>query len=768
MKIYASIEETQAFRLLEGVEIEEILCDQLDGQNIIYWEDIEQAFPGVEKVKNGRVIVSLMRDANRTRITPHCIRQYPGVVLDVLVSSVANHVSEDPPMATPKLHPAKNRARSPTDPSVNSLINPPAYTPPTNLPADLPTTTPASIQHQTLASLGKPSQFYELPLPRLPIVLPMTVRRVGELVKPLPQHFKLYLLCECGAHTTREGSMETDRIHLADHAGYDILRPMELFEQFGTYILAVMKAFRAEIPSMIIAPLASPTVLQEFRRVEAYTNEFIGSLVDMTIDYLEGLEKGHGAPDLEGMRNPFVLENEKPLFGYTWPLSLFVDIKDRTPGNLYRSVNKDGSVYWICRAHSQLDSAEVASKQLREFIDENEGSFEDETGTVEIKLTDESKAIAFCEVLGQAHQIQKLEIFLTWNASKDILQSLADAALKSDVFSMVFKDVHNKHSSVNDRNTHKRTTSQPSLQRLRIEMLNQNVTAMRSEDGKMLVSTTSSKSEFLRLLLDRFGWAMENVYIYFVCADGQFDLRPWVQSIEDHGGVSNLRSLSLDESQLAPESRPFLLEIIERSKGLKTLELSLTRLNENRFTNDVRWYLTNLGSRVTKLNLSLREGKVHLKIAVLLSRSQLPRLTDIRVFNEGQNDSSIRWLINLVSADARSKSRRIQASDLDAKALTHLYLDKIYAQDDTWGILIEALEFESLINVDLSNCSIRPPQWTQLINRLPKDGLLKDGNPVPLLYLNVRYTPLEQAFKGKKETLKAELAERAPFAELYV
>ena len=61
------MEDTQSFRLLGSTDIEEILCDQVDGQKIVYWEDIEQAFPGVQKVKSGRLLVSMMRDSNRIR-----------------------------------------------------------------------------------------------------------------------------------------------------------------------------------------------------------------------------------------------------------------------------------------------------------------------------------------------------------------------------------------------------------------------------------------------------------------------------------------------------------------------------------------------------------------------------------------------------------------------------------------------------------------------------------------------------------------------------
>jgi len=58
-------DDTQLFRLA-GVT-EEISCDLVQGQSIIYWEDIVQVFPGVKHVKNGNLSVKMMRDSNRNR-----------------------------------------------------------------------------------------------------------------------------------------------------------------------------------------------------------------------------------------------------------------------------------------------------------------------------------------------------------------------------------------------------------------------------------------------------------------------------------------------------------------------------------------------------------------------------------------------------------------------------------------------------------------------------------------------------------------------------
>ncbi|KAF9349938.1 hypothetical protein BGX34_001492, partial [Mortierella sp. NVP85] len=81
---------TQSFRLAGKPGLKDIICDQVDGENVVFWEDIEQVFPGVKYITNGNTVIGLMRDSNRKRITPQCIKHYPGVVLDVVLSTTAS------------------------------------------------------------------------------------------------------------------------------------------------------------------------------------------------------------------------------------------------------------------------------------------------------------------------------------------------------------------------------------------------------------------------------------------------------------------------------------------------------------------------------------------------------------------------------------------------------------------------------------------------------------------------------------------------------
>jgi hypothetical protein len=60
-------EPTQEFRLNGEENTEEIPCDFVNGQYVVDWEDIEQVFPDVKQVKNGKVTITMMRDSNQAR-----------------------------------------------------------------------------------------------------------------------------------------------------------------------------------------------------------------------------------------------------------------------------------------------------------------------------------------------------------------------------------------------------------------------------------------------------------------------------------------------------------------------------------------------------------------------------------------------------------------------------------------------------------------------------------------------------------------------------
>ncbi|KAG0059485.1 hypothetical protein BGZ89_000363, partial [Linnemannia elongata] len=152
------MEKFQSFRIAgTATNIENIDVDTINGLNVIFWEDIEQVFPGVQHIRNGSSVVKLLRDSNQTRIIPHCIRHYPDVVLDVVLFSAANHVHVDSPMTTPPVSNQADTSANPpgnlptaalTDaPAVASTTKPPAHplaSPQADAAADPPADAPAT------------------------------------------------------------------------------------------------------------------------------------------------------------------------------------------------------------------------------------------------------------------------------------------------------------------------------------------------------------------------------------------------------------------------------------------------------------------------------------------------------------------------------------------------------------------------------------------------------------------------------------------------
>ncbi|KAI8349609.1 hypothetical protein B0O80DRAFT_429019 [Mortierella sp. GBAus27b] len=80
------MEATQSFRLEGGTAILEISCDQEGGQNIIYWTDILDAFPGAQYVKNEKTLIKRLRDTCSDWNKCQRIKHYPGIILDVVLS----------------------------------------------------------------------------------------------------------------------------------------------------------------------------------------------------------------------------------------------------------------------------------------------------------------------------------------------------------------------------------------------------------------------------------------------------------------------------------------------------------------------------------------------------------------------------------------------------------------------------------------------------------------------------------------------------------
>ncbi|KAF9343823.1 hypothetical protein BGX34_006334, partial [Mortierella sp. NVP85] len=405
------MDDTQHFRLAGTTSLKKIPYEHVDGQNVIFWEDIKQVFPGVEHIECDGVVANLLRDSNHKRIEPECIKYRPGVVLDVVLSSSYENASasaslnkdttttsmnedvikdlqieqepEDMASSTDRTYaPSKGstlpsmsalsdlkkgsraslsfkqienivlkssmeseieqqlvlslpselqvqvrsssnarealiqavkngQVQLPNDQliaylqelgsnvmeikNMASLIielvseNRDQLAQITRLQQDLALNQKemkdlqlqaldrlAQLQNGIQAILTQTYELHEYPIPRLFIVLP-DEGSSRNLLDFFSNKFRLYFLCECGEHTKATKSNIPHRIHLAKHEGYEIERPNEFFQQYGSYVLTILKMLKLGIS---LAGVAVP----------ALTN-LIPDALDQATESLKLLEK---------------------------------------------------------------------------------------------------------------------------------------------------------------------------------------------------------------------------------------------------------------------------------------------------------------------------------------------------------------------------------------------------------------------------------------------------------------------------------------------
>ncbi|KAI8358858.1 hypothetical protein B0O80DRAFT_484924 [Mortierella sp. GBAus27b] len=565
---------TQSFRLAGSTDTEEILCNHVDGQSVVYWEDIEQVFPGIKHVKNGRVTVSLMRDSNRNRITPHCMQYHPGVILDVVLSNTAGvaHIEPLPTAPTP-LHVDEPSGTSSVEELVESLQVSSSLTDSaicdttisassSALPPSQPTSLRGSsrlsfsqvvklaqrraleseIEQQLMSSfstdiqkqvrvssvygsmvqaikdgqveqsdrlmacllelkteiaknaeltmennkkaaqilemqasldskqdemkqlqiqaldrvallhkqvqavLTQTYELHEYPIPRLFVVLPQDQSR-WDYLNPFANKFRLYFLCECGEHTKSINSKIPHHIHLARHEGYEISRPSEFFEQYGSYVLTILRMLKFGISvAGVVVPAVShlfpSDAIDEVTKDLKSLKETVGTGMDKVIKCIERASRDEGS-SIDDFMDP--TGNNEALEGADLrKLDTFLKNKDENKvlGNLYRTVTSEGHVKWVCIDHYRDNYQSKAVQSFRDVVASLHGSFDENTGRVKVTLSSKVQASQFYSALEKAKSVYELEIgFGDWYMTYNDFKDLRDALYKTNIGVLVLDRV---------------------------------------------------------------------------------------------------------------------------------------------------------------------------------------------------------------------------------------------------------------------------------------------------------------------------------------
>ncbi|KAG0326124.1 hypothetical protein BGZ99_010102 [Dissophora globulifera] len=303
----------------------------------------------------------------------------------------------------------------------------------------------AIIQSRLQAIFNQNYELHEYPIPRLFIVLPKPARRRDKLSRLISQQFRLFFLCECGAHTMDTTSGAPHEIHLAKHEGYDIQKPTEFFQVYGPRVLRVLQWLRYGIAvAGIVAPALAHLGLAEAigdmqNNINSATAD-IGPMLDQSIKFIE-TQMNAANIDNDSLTEQTDLTDLEVLEGADLrQLESFLKANDqaRSLANLYRIVTHEGYVKWVCIDHYRANYRDSAMQQLREFVEIVNGEFIKEEGKITVAIGSKSSAKQFYSALLNARGIQELNIVLKWDPTLEDLRTFADAITKANIMRLTF------------------------------------------------------------------------------------------------------------------------------------------------------------------------------------------------------------------------------------------------------------------------------------------------------------------------------------------
>ncbi|KAF9155224.1 hypothetical protein BG015_010620 [Linnemannia schmuckeri] len=324
------------------------------------------------------------------------------------------------------------------------------------------------VQQGIDAALIQNYELHEYPIPRLFVILPEKKldskgKSFFDTFKPknlVQEKFRLYFLCECGDRRKGEehnhaldtggpGRMDEkhpERIHLADHEGYEISRPKKFFEQYGPYVLGVLRVLQVCVyAASVVAPPAVhlATEMDKWARVaEAVTKNTLDA-VNVSIDYLrinlskEALLASSELGDTGGQDVDESANSLKALEGADLrQLDTFLRNKDKDKilGNLYRITTPKGHVKWVCLEHYRYSYQAMVMRSFLTTVQLNRGLYEPYLCKVTITLPTSIVAKDFMDHLEeQGTTINELNVTLKWVFNTSDLHQIVKSICRSNV-----------------------------------------------------------------------------------------------------------------------------------------------------------------------------------------------------------------------------------------------------------------------------------------------------------------------------------------------
>ncbi|KAF9571191.1 hypothetical protein EC968_000879 [Mortierella alpina] len=562
----------------------------------------------------------------------------------------------------------------------------------------------AVLQSRVQAVLTQTFELHEYPIPRLFIVLPQYPSG-WDILKPFTEKYRLYFLCECGEHTKAAGGSSNipHKFHLAKHEGYEIARPTEFFQQYGPYILTILKMLKfgisvASVAVPAVAHLLNADALEHAGKGLQHLKDCIEPGMDQVICKIE--------KDSVDEREPVEtfgdhMENKEALEGADLrKLETFLKDKDgnKVLGNLYRTVTDEGHVKWVCIDHYRENYNQTAVAAFRRVVESLGGSFDENHGVVKVKLRSRASANELYLALRKSRSVHELDVDFDWACSGTDLRALEDA-LRSSAIAIL----HVLY----------RLTSLPNMKSIHIVL---------PEDYIKLSDVTPKRPSHLRKLT--FAVEVEpNVRIHADILETGLTvrrLRFWDASIESDGtkalaeALNTMTCLDIERNSISAYKAQALWEAFKKNSSVDTLHMSGNSIGDNGAQALSKALKTN--STLTSLDLesnsigdngaqALSEAlKINLALTHLRLKSNPIGDNGTQALSEALKTNSTLTYLDLESSSIRDGGAQALSEALKTNStLTSLDLDSNSIGDNGAQALSKALK----INLALTHLRLK-------------------------------------------------------------
>lgn len=232
--------------------------------------------------------------------------------------------------------------------------------------------------------------FREIVVPRLFIVLPNSNQD--------REAYRLYYLCECGDHTTKNDGKEKHVIHLADHPGYDVDNFNAFFFKYGPYLLAMMYMIKygAKGSGRVVPPSKKFKLGLEHQHLDHPKGRFQDMIDDM-ITKLRASDKYSKMDSLCWLQGATELAR----------LTTYLKTKGAGDmyGNLHRATTQEQHVVWICGKHGRRHN-KSSMRKFKKVVIANGGEYSEQSSRVTITITSDPLTKWFLEAIRGVQWIQ--------------------------------------------------------------------------------------------------------------------------------------------------------------------------------------------------------------------------------------------------------------------------------------------------------------------------------------------------------------------------